>query len=123
MATAGSYATVLRYTLAVAFARIRNDPLLLAHRVRHLGDAYRRMGRAALAEPCYVESLSIYRQNEQTKTLDLANAVRGFAVLKQDIGARDEARRLWQEAHDLYVKADVPAGIAESAARLAALGS
>jgi tetratricopeptide (TPR) repeat protein len=122
MTNAGSFGTVVRYTLAVAFVRIRNDPLVLAHRVRHLGDAYRRLGRATLAEPCYVEALSIYRQHKQANPLDLANAVRGFAVLKQEMGAVTEARRLWQEAHDLYVTAAVPAGVAESAARLAALG-
>jgi len=32
-----------------------------------------------------------------------------------------KARRLWQEAHDLYVAVDVQPGIAESAARLARL--
>jgi tetratricopeptide (TPR) repeat protein len=115
------YVRVLKYKLATAVARRRREPLLLAHRVRHLGDAYRRMGWAAAADRCYVEALSIYREHPQAKPLDLANAIRGFALLKQEGGARDEARRLWQEAHDLYAAAHVPAGVAESAARLAGL--
>lgn len=53
--------------------------------------------------------------------LDLANAIRSFAVLKDEVGAAEEAQRLWQEAHDLYVVVNVPAGVAESAARLALL--
>ncbi len=112
---------MVKYTVAVALARTRGDPLVLAHNVRHLGDAYRRIGRAAKAEPCYLESLSIYRQHKSTKPLDLANALRGYAILKESIGANEEARRLWQEAHDSYVRANVPAGVEESAARLGAI--
>ena len=123
MATVGGYAAVLKYTIAVGLARAGNDSLVLAHRLRHLGDAYRRLGRAALAEPCYREALSIYRQHQGAKLLDVANALRGFAILEERVGARDESRRLWQEAHDLYVRLDVPAGVAESAARLARLRS
>ena len=121
MAIGGSYASVLKYKLAAAIARALGEPLLLAHRVRHLGDAYRRLGRADLAEPSYIEALSIYRQHEEAKPLDVANALRGFAILKESAGACDEARRLWQEAHDLYVQVAVPAGVAESAARLEGL--
>lgn len=121
MATPGDYASMLKYSVAVAFARVGNDPLGLAHRVRHLGDAYRRLGRAASADACYVEALAIYRRHQATKPLDLANALRGFALLKENGGARQDARSLWQEAHDLYVKVEVAAGVQESAARLAAL--
>ena len=122
MATAGSYGSVLRYLVAVALARPRSDRLVLAHRVRHLGDAYRRLGWVALAESCYLEALSIYRQHQSTKPLDLANTLRGFALLKEHTHAHQDAHQLWHEAHDLYVKVDVAAGVAESAARLAALG-
>jgi tetratricopeptide (TPR) repeat protein len=133
MARIGSYANVLKYKLAVAKARRVDDPLKLAHRVRHLGDAYYYAKQAAQAEPCYVEALSIYRGHENTRPLDLANAIRSFAVLKDLVGADEEARGLWQEAHDLYVAvSDAPniteswrrgvlGGVAESAARLALL--
>ena len=40
MARIGSYANVLKYKLAVAKASRVDDPLKLAHTVRHLGDAY-----------------------------------------------------------------------------------
>src|SRR5437763_8837875 len=121
MATIGNYAYVLKCTLAVASLRKVDDPLRLAHRVRHLGDAYYYAGRWALAEPCYVEALSIYRRHERTRPLDLANAIRSFAVLKDEVGATEQSQRLWQEAHDLYVGLNVSAGLAESAARLALL--
>ena len=121
MASIGNHAYVLSYKLAVAKCRRVDDPLRLAHTVRHLGDAYYYAGRAAQAEPCYVEALSIYRHHEHTPPLDLANAIRSFAVLKDYVGADNEARPLWQEAHDLYVAVNATAGVAESAARLALL--
>lgn len=121
MASIGNWAYVLTTRLGVVSARRGNDPLRLAHRIRHLGDAYHYAGRAALAEPCYVEALSIYRRNEHTRPLDLANALRSFAVLKHEGGASEQAQRLWQEAHDLYLAVDASAGVAESAARLALL--
>jgi hypothetical protein len=79
------------------------------------------LGWTGSAEPCYIEALSIYRLHQEARPLDVANALRGFAILKESVGARDESGRLWQEAHDLYVQVDVPAGVAESAARLAGL--
>ena len=121
MATVGNYAYVLKCRLAVASLRKVDDPLRLAHTVRHLGDAYYYAGRWSLAEPCYLEALSIYRTHDNIKPLDLANAIRSFAVLKDEVGATEESEALWQEAHDLYVTLDVSAGIGESAARLALL--
>ena len=133
MASIGNHANVLRYKLAVASARRVDDPLRLAHTVRHLGDAYCYAGKTALAEPCYVEALSIYRSHEKTPPLDLANAIRSFAVLKGETDAAEAAQSLWQEAYDLYVAVgDAPditesfgrgvlGGVAESAARLALL--
>jgi tetratricopeptide (TPR) repeat protein len=133
MARIGSYASVITYKLAVAKARRVDDPLRLAHTVRHLGDAYYYAKRPTQAEPCYVEALSIYRKHEQARPLDVANAIRSFAVLKDENGEAEEAQRLWQEAHDLYVAiSDAPditeswrrgvlGGVAESAARLALL--
>jgi len=117
----GSEEYVLECKLAVASVRKVDDPLKLAHAVRHLGDAYYYAKRLAKAEPCYVEAISIYRANENRKPLDLANAIRSFAVLKDQVGATEEGKRLWQEAHDLYLTVKVPAGVAESAARLALL--
>ena len=121
MARIGSWAYMLTSKLAVASARTGDDPLRLAHRVRHLGDAYYYAGRAASAESCYLEALSIYRRHERTSLLDLANAIRSFAVLKHESGAALQAQGLWQEAHDLYVTLNATAGVAESAARLGLL--
>src|SRR5262245_58659770 len=121
MVSIGNTGYLLKCKLAVASARKVDDPLILAHAVRHLGDAYYYASRTREAEACYVEALSIYRGHTQTQPLDLANSIRSFAVLKDEVGARKESQTLWREAYDLYVALNVPAGVAESAARLALL--
>ncbi len=111
----------LLYEEAAAICRGEGDALALAHTIRHLGDIHRDAGRIELAEPCYREALAIYRDHEQTNPLDLANAIRPLAILKDRAGDVDEAIRLWEEARDLYAAVDVGAGVAESSARLARL--
>jgi tetratricopeptide (TPR) repeat protein len=109
------------YEEAVALCRDGGDALALAHTVRHLGDIHREAGRAAPAESCYREALALYRGSERTPPLDLANALRPLAILKEGAGDVDEARRLWEEARDLYATVNVPEGAAECSRRLARL--
>jgi tetratricopeptide (TPR) repeat protein len=110
------------YEEAVAICREEGDALMLAHTVRHTGDIHRHAGRVHLAEACYDEALALYRGHEKPPPLDLANAIRPLAILKQDTGESEQARRLWEEAKDLYATANVPEGVAECATRLAQLG-
>ena len=74
-----------------------------------------------LAEPCYLEALALYRQHEQTPPLDLANAIRAMAVLKERAGDVGEAAALWREAGDLYASVHVLEGINECSRRLVKL--
>jgi hypothetical protein len=53
--------------------------------------------------------------------LDLANAIRGFAILCGDAGRTEEARQLWMEARDLYAAVGVKEGVRESSRWLAHL--
>ena len=94
------------------------EPLKLAHALRHLGDVRREADLTALAEPCLLEALAIYRTSEGTRPLDLANAIRSLAAHKDQSGDLDEGRRLWSEALELYRAAGVTAGVAECVARL-----
>jgi tetratricopeptide (TPR) repeat protein len=109
------------YEEAVAIYRAEGDVLKLAHTVRHLGDIHRHEGHRGLAEPCYREALNLYRGDEHTPPLDLANTLRGFAILQDDVGEVEDARLLWTEARDLYSAVNVEAGVAESSRRLAIL--
>src|ERR1051325_4547503 len=109
---------LLLYEEALTLCRAAGDALLLAHTVRHVGDIHQDMEREDLAEPCYREALEIYRSNQRTDPLDLANAIRPFALLKQNAGEKEQAKDLWAEARDLYSTSGVPQGVAECARRL-----
>jgi tetratricopeptide (TPR) repeat protein len=106
----------LCYEEAVRLYRELDEPLVLAHTVRHLGDVYHEQGRPDLAEGCYHEALGLYRRHEDGSSLDLANAVRSLAVLRWE-----QARALWEEARDLYTTVGIEAGVKESTTRVAAL--
>jgi hypothetical protein len=65
------------------------------------------------ADPC--------RGSEATKPLNLANALRGMAILKQKNGGIAEAKALWEGAGRLYESVDVSEGVVESAKRVGEL--
>lgn len=109
------------YEEALQIFREIGDTDRVAHTVRHVGDIQRSSGRLELAEPCYNEALEIYRSSAQTRPLDLANAIRGLAILKGGENATDEARLLWEEARDLYQTVNVLQGVAECKQRIADL--
>jgi len=101
------------YEEAVALLRNSPDKLKFAHAVRHLGDVYVQLQDWSRAEPCFVEALNIYRSQPEARVLDFANAIRGFAVLKDKTGKPEESSGLWAEAGRMYQAEGVQAGIEE----------
>ena len=114
-------AALKNYEEAAAIYRAAGDVLDWAHTVRHIGDILRNMGRKDLAEPCFRTALDLYRGDARTAPLDLANTLRGYALLMDDNGESVRAKPLWQEARDLYAAVGVDAGVKESSRRLALL--
>lgn len=112
----GSQAGVEAYEEAVAILRTIDAPLKLAHTVRHLGDIYRHRRDHERAERCYDESLALYRAHADANTLDVANALRGAALLREQMGK--PAAQLWEEARDLYREVNVQAGVDEASRHL-----
>ncbi len=108
------------YEESAAILRTWGDPLKFAHTVRHLADVCREQRDFESAKKFYDEALSIYRSSAGAKRLDVANALRGAAVLADEQQSPD-AERLWREACDLYRHENVLAGVANSAGRLALL--
>ncbi len=109
------------YREAVGIQRGHPDRLRLAHTVRHLADVLREAGLLEEARTGYEEVLEIYRRHPETRALDLANAIRGFALLRGNAGDPEDAKSLWSEARDLYQSCDVKAGVEESERRIAQL--
>ena len=114
-------AALKNYQEAVAIYRRKDDVQRLAHSIRHVADIHRHLGNSQFAESCYREALDLYRADAGTGQLDLANAIRGYAILKAQIGDGEQARLLWEEAGKLYAAVGVQEGAAESSRQLALL--
>jgi hypothetical protein len=71
------------------------------------------MCQPAGAEPLYLEAAGIYRQLRERATLDLANTLRGLALVNESAAKMDASKVLWQEARELYAKCIVEPGVAE----------
>ncbi|MGH9493568.1 MAG: tetratricopeptide repeat protein [Candidatus Sulfotelmatobacter sp.] len=109
------------YREAVDILRSGADPLSFAHTIRHLGDVLRGDGSLEEAAPCYEEALRIYCNSGETSALDLANTLRGFALLRGAVGEAEEAMSLWRDARGLYESVNVEAGVRESDEQIARL--
>ena len=103
----------LHYAGAATLYREIGPPERLAYAIRHEADVLREESRLAEAEPLYLEAASIYRKQGDEAALDLANTLRGLALLAESSGKPDASQPLWQEARQLYAKCNVQAGVAE----------
>jgi tetratricopeptide (TPR) repeat protein len=111
-------AALLHYGEAAAVYRRLDDPLRLAHIVRHIGDILSESGQLEPAGPHFREALEIYRAHPETPPLDLANALRGYALLQEELGEKQEAVALWRGARELYAQFNVQAGVDEGNRRI-----
>ena len=109
------------YLLAARIFRDLNQPLRWAHTARHAADILREQEKREEADRLYDEVLIVYRNNSDTNRLDLANAIRGYALLKSQMKSVDQARALWEQARDLYQSENVDAGVDESRKQIAQL--
>jgi tetratricopeptide (TPR) repeat protein len=114
-------AALKHYQIAVELLRKQDDPLALAHTIRHVADILRGEGNLEPAQRHYEEALAIYYAHETTPPLDLANALRGYALLMEQCGKNEEATMLWRQAHALYDQLEIGAGVTESQSHLAFL--
>ena len=106
------------YQNAAEALRPLDEPLRLAHTIRHIADIQRGLNLSEQAHTNYAEALAIYRAQPLTSKLDLANTLRGFALLSQSIGDIPAASSMWTEARELYRAVAVQAGVEEADRRL-----
>jgi tetratricopeptide (TPR) repeat protein len=87
--------------------------------IRHIGIIREYQYRLEDAERAYDKALALYREHAEKSSLDYANTVRYPAVVKNRLGKREDATRLWEEAHDRYKQVG-PSGLGEGVAEAAA---
>ncbi|MGH9498346.1 MAG: tetratricopeptide repeat protein [Terriglobales bacterium] len=107
------------YIEAVSIYREQGAARKLAHAIRHLGDVHQELDDLKSAEACYREALILYRAESGTPPLELANAIRSVAILRDRMGEGEKAILLWTEARDLYATANVQTGVDECTKRMA----
>jgi len=90
-----------------------NLPLRWAHNARHAADILREQGKRVESDRLYAEVIEAYRGSADAVRLDLANAIRGYALLKTHAGAHHAAAALWEEARNLYQLEDISSGVEE----------
>ena len=103
------------YRRASEAFRMAGDTAGEAHALRHAADVLSEMGSLEEADDVYRETLELYRTHD-SKPLDLANAVRAYAVLLDKRG--DDAGALWTRALELYERIGIAAGVEECRQRL-----
>jgi hypothetical protein len=70
------------YANAAVLYRQVGPPKLLACAIQHEADLLMKMSKPAEAEPLYLEAEAIYRQEGEESPLDLANTLRGLALIR-----------------------------------------
>lgn len=101
------------YEEAMELCLANEDLPALAHTLRHLGDIHQDAGTWTQAEEYYLQALTLYRRDNTVTPLDLANALRPLALLREGAGDAEAARPLWEDARALYLAAGVGEGAAE----------
>ncbi|OJJ16125.1 hypothetical protein BKI52_35755 [marine bacterium AO1-C] len=104
---------LLMYNKALGEFRKISDNVKVTHTVRHIADLHQALGQHHIAEENYQMVLTSYRKSEETAGLDLANALRGFALLQEGLGNNTAAKNAWTEARAIYLSADIQAGVEE----------
>jgi hypothetical protein len=72
-------------------------PARVAYAIRHETDILRETCKVVEAESLYLEAEEIYRQLGEKATLDLANTIRGLALVNESAAKMDASKALWQE--------------------------
>ena len=106
------------YRNALTLAEVDSEEEQIAHISRNIADVEYEIGDLKSSLSHYEKALKYYKKNVSKYSLNYANTVRGFALLKEKMVDYSDARRLWKEAKTMYEKLKVDTGIKECVKRL-----
>lgn len=117
-----NFSTALKYCQkSLEYYRKTDDSSKIAHSLRHVADLQREMGQDASSESNYREVIDIYRTISKMNAGNLANALRGFALVLEQRDKITEAISVWEETRELYKKCGIQAGVSEAGDKLESL--
>ena len=102
--------------IAIAHYAKSGNENLIAHGRRHLADLLSATGSLEEARENYEFSLQIYRSMKKPMNPDLANALRGYALLLEK--KKINSTHLWEEIREIYVYHGISEGIKEAESHL-----
>ena len=94
------------------------NPNKIAHAIRHRADLQNELGHIEEAEMNYIKAIDLYRDNPDSPNGDLANALRGYALLLEKKKMYEDAILVWREIGELYLKCQFPLGVLEAKNRI-----
>lgn len=106
---------------SLSFYKKTGSSIKIAHSTRHIADLERRIGDVEDSESNYRTSIDIYKSNKSTSKVDLANAIRGYALVLEKRGKIQEAIEAWKEARELYRACKLEEGVDEANLKLDSL--
>jgi len=106
------------YKNALDLAEVDSEEEQIAFISGHMADVECEIGDLKSSMNHYEKALKYYRKNVNKYSLNYANTIRGFAVLKEKMVDYSDAKKLWSEAKSIYEKLKVDTGIKECMTRL-----
>ena len=92
------------YKNALSLAEVDSEEEQIAHITRHIADVECEIGDLKSSLSNYQKALNYYKKNVSKYSLNYANAIRGFAYLKEKMVDYSDAKKLYKEAMSIYEK-------------------
>jgi len=106
---------------SLSFYEQIDNPDKKSHSMRHIADIHRRLGNYGESEKSYQQALTIFREYSRARQSDLANMLRGLALVSENLGKTAQAIEAWQEAQSIYQQLGLQNGVDEAAKKIAQL--
>ena len=86
----------------------------IAHSIRHRADLQKALGQFENAESNYLKAIRIYKEQLQAFNGNLANALRGYALVLEKRKRFKKAIMVWEEIKAIYAKHQFSEGTIEA---------
>lgn len=113
------YKTALNYyQQSLAFYEKTPFKDKVAHSLRHVADTFYSLNEIEEARSRYENVLEIYSAQEETNDVDMANALRGYALVLEKQDEKAAAVKEWSTILTIYEKYNLKSGITEAKSKI-----
>jgi len=109
------------YQQSLAFYQKTDLQDKVAHSLRHVADTFYSLNNIEEARSQYESVIEIYHSQENTNDVDIANALRGYALVLEKQNEKVAAAKEWATILSIYEKYNLQAGIKEAKQKITRL--